>query len=217
MRLTTIIFSLLLLPACIFAESLSQRSMNPHELRIGWGDQLFEHMMWHSTVQPANSLPATFQQDYNESVRYTQHWFAEYQYRYNDWFSYGGQIGGAGVLWDKVTRNGKGDEVARIKNRCFYNILILPTIYFTYYHHDYVSLYSGLGLGLDINAGTEKDFDNRLTVCAPAINVTLFAVRANYNNWFASFEMGGVTALNNFNEIYLLGSRVLTLSLGLTF
>ena len=214
----SILFLLLVwLALPLSAEDAEHRGMNPHMLRIGWGDQLFEHVGWHNSPQPINVMPASYSQSYNENFRYTQHWFIEYQNRYNRWFSYGGMIDGSGVVWDQVTRNGKGAEIERVPSRSFCNIVIMPTIYFTYFHHQYVSMHSGLGIGMDINSGTEKDFRGRKTVVSPVTNLTLFGVSAGYKKWFACVELGGMIALTGGQSIYLFGSRLVSVSTGVTF
>ena len=213
--LLLLLFLCLTLP--VSAENKEHRSSNPHMLRIGWGDQQFEHLAFHATPQPINTLPVSQTAVYDEHFRYTQHWFVEYQNRVNHWFSYGGLIDGSGVVWDKVTRNGVGDEIARDKNHSLYNIVVMPTIYFTYLYHQYVSLYSGLGAGIDINGGTEKDYRGRNTVAAPALNITALGVSVGDKGWYASFELGAMMALTGGQHIYLLGSRVFSLSIGATF
>lgn len=201
----------------MFAESKESRSAHPHMLRIGWGDQAFEHLIWHAKPQPNNIMPATYSAVYEEHFRYSQHWFVEYQNRVNHWFSYGGMIDGSGVVWDEVTRNGQGVEVMRDNNHSFYNLVIMPTVYFTYLYHPYVSLFSGLGIGMDINGGTEKDFKGRNTVVAPALNLTFLGLSAGYKGWFASVELGALVALTGGQSIYLLGSRLVSVSVGATF
>ncbi|MBO4578286.1 MAG: hypothetical protein J5688_06205 [Paludibacteraceae bacterium] len=201
----------------LYAEDESHRRMNPHMLRLAWGDQHFEHIGWHESPQPMNELPILYLEDYNEHFRYTQHWSLEYQYRVNRWFSYGGMVDGSGVMWDVVTRNGLGYEMYRDVNHCFYNIVAMPTIYFTYLHHEYVSLHSGLGVGLNVNGGTELDGDGRSTVCAPAVNLTLIGVSAWYRSWFASAELGAMLSLKDGQSIYLFGSRLFSVAIGVTF
>ena len=191
--------------------------MNPHMLRIAGGDQHFEHLGWHASDQPKTPLPTAYNAVYAEHFRYTQHWSLEYQYRHNSWFSYGGMIDGSAVLWDNVTRNGAGSELSRDPNRMFYNIVVMPTIYFTYFHHQYVSMYSGFGVGFDINGGTETDYKGRTTVCAPALNLTAFGVSAWYRSWFASVELGALTSLTDGQHIYLFGSRLFSVAIGVTF
>lgn len=201
----------------LMAESESHRSANQHMLRIAWGDQHFEHLIWHASPQPVNNQSESYRAIYNEHFRYTQHWSLEYQNRLNHWFSYGAMVDGSGVMWDAVTRNGLGSEISRVDNRSLYNIIVMPTIYFTYLHHEYVSLHSGLGIGLDINGGTETDSKGHTTVCAPALDLTLIGVSAWYQNWFASLELGTMIAMKDGQHIYQFGSRLFSLAIGVTF
>ena len=203
------------LPLC--AENTEHRSATPHMLRVGWGDQQFEYLAFRATPQPINTQPTTYHAMYDEHFRYSQHWFVEYQNRVNGWFSYGGLLDGSGVVWDKVTRNGAGNEIARDRNHSVYNIVIMPTVYFTYLYHRYVSLYSGLGAGIDINGGTEKDYLGRNTVVAPALNITALGMSVGDKGWYASVELGTLMALTGGQHIYLFGSRVFSLSVGTTF
>lgn len=201
----------------LMAEDVSHRSLNPHMLRLGWGDQHFEYLVWHESPHPKNPLPEAYQATYTEHLRYTQHLSLEYQYRQNNWFSYGGMIDGSGVMWDRVTRNGLGGELSRDPNHSLYNIVVMPTIYFTYFHHEYVSMHSGLGVGFNINGGTELDKYGNKTVCAPALNLTLFGVSAWYRSWFASAELGTLVSLKDGQTIYMLGSRLFSVAIGVTF
>lgn len=217
MKRLVYLFMICCLTLPLFAEDKEHREMNPHMLRVGWGDQHFEYIVWHATDHSKMPLPVEYVKDYNENFRYTQHWWAEYQYRQNSWFSYGGLIDGSGVLWDVVKRNGPGVELARDANHSLYNLVITPTIYFTYFHHQYVSLHSGLGIGMNINGGTEKDAHGRTTVVAPALNLTLIGVSAWYKSWFASLEFGTLASLSDGQHIYMLGSRLFSASIGVTF
>ena len=217
MKRIVYLFLMVCLSLPLMAESEVRRADQPHQLRIGWGDQHFEHLVWHASPKPMNVLPDTYTAVYAENFRYTQHWFVEYQYRFNRWFSLGGMIDGSGVLWDNVTRTGSGVEQNRDVNHSLYNIIIMPTVYFTYFHHEYVSLHSGLGVGMDINGGTETDYKGRKTVCAPAVNLTLFGVRANYKSWFAGVDLGAMIAMNGGQNIYQFGSRLISISTGVTF
>lgn len=124
---------------------------------------------------------------------------------------------GSGVRWDDVTRNGQGDEIGRDPNHHFYNIVIMPTIRFTYFHHDYVNLYSGLGLGLDINGGTETNTKGKFIDVGAAVNVTVFGVSTNYDRWFMTVDFGGMTALKNTNVIFMACSRIINVGIGARF
>jgi hypothetical protein len=121
------------------------------------------------------------------------------------------------VHWDDVTRNGLGEELTRDKGRYFFNLVIMPTIRFTYYHHPNVNLYSGLGIGMDINGGTETDGLGRHTVVGAAMNITVFGVSANYKRWFCTVDFGGMYALRNANTIFMASSRMINVGLGARF
>ena len=188
----------------------------PHQLRIGWGDQMFETLVWyhqpHSTIYPESYIG-----QYEEDFRYVQHWFAEYQYRVKYWFNVGAMVDYSGVLWDKVRRNGKGEELDREEDCSFHNIAVMLTMRFTYFHSKYVSLYSGLGVGLNINTGSELDYLDRHTAFAPTLNITALGMNVGNERWFGAVEFGGLYSLANINEVYLAGSRMFTASVGYRF
>lgn len=188
----------------------------PHQLRIGWGDQMFETLVWYHQPHPT-IYPESYIGQYEEDFRYVQHWFAEYQYRAKYWFNVGAMVDYSGVLWDKVRRNGKGEELDREADCSFHNIAVMLTMRFTYFHSKYVSLYSGLGAGMNINAGSEVDYLDRHTVVAPALNITALGMNVGNNRWFGAVEFGGLYSLANINEVYMAGSRMFTVSVGCRF
>lgn len=188
-----------------------------HEVRIGWGDQLFESLMWHNPTNIMTNMPTTWEKTYHEDYRHHQHLWAEYQYRVTHWFSYGGMIDMSEVGWDDVTRNGAGLEVSRSKNHYFYNVVLMPTVRFTYFFHENVNLYSGLGIGLDINGGTEKNAFGKKTEVGAAVNITLIGISANYDRWFWTVDFGGMYALQNTNKIYMASSRIINVGFGARF
>lgn len=200
----------------IHAETKESRGERKNEIRVGWGDQLFETLVWHET-QKATILPPTTLLNYDENFQYLQHYFIEYQRRYNHWLSYGGTFDFSGVYWDRVTRNGKGEQVGDPTNHHFINLVFMPNIRFTYFYHKYVSFYSGLGAGLNINTGTEIDYKQRKTAVAPVFGLTLFGVEVGLDHWFASLELGGLYSLVNTNEIYMVSSRMITAAIGFRF
>lgn len=188
-----------------------------NEIRIGWGDQLFESLIWHNPTSITTTMPAEATYRYKERYRHSQHIWVEYQYRFKHWFSLGAMVDMSEVGWDIVTRNGQGTELARDKKNYFYNLVIMPTIRFTYFHHPNVNIYSGLGIGMDINGGTEVDGKGRHTALGAAVNFTLVGVSANYDRWFCAFDLGGMYALKNANAIYMASSRIMNVSIGARF
>lgn len=185
----------------------------PHSIRIGWGDQMFEQLLWRDKGHPT-VLPPTYTNTYQERFRYTQHWFLEYLYNVNYWYSVGAMVDYSGVLWDEITRDGTGTERGRIKNRHFSNIVIMPVVRFTYYQGDYTSLYSSAGVGLNINTGTEIDYKGRKTALAPAFNFALLGISIGEGHWYGAIELGGMFSLMGSDEVYMLDSRIFTASIG---
>jgi len=188
-----------------------------NEMRIGWGDQLFETLMWHKPTHFTSSMPTTYRQVYHENYIYSQHIWLEYQYRFNHWLGLGAMFDGSGVSWTDVTRDGAGKEVSRDPGHCFFNIVIMPVVRFTYFHHPNVNLYSAIGVGMDINGGTEVDGLGRNTLVGAAVNVTVFGVSANYQRWFWTVDFGGLTALRNPNTIFMAASRIINVGFGVRY
>lgn len=184
----------------------------PNDLRIGWGDQMFETLIWRDRGY-SRDLSSDYEAAYDENFRYTQHWFMEYLYSINYCYSVGLMVDYSGVLWDRVVRDGRGRELLRETDRAFHNITIVPTVRFAYFHHDYVSLYSAIGVGINVNTGTEL-MKGRATVVSPAVNITLLGMRLGKGRWYGALEMGAMAALNNAHEVYMFGSRIFTASVG---
>ena len=216
-RIFYILIMLICLSANAFAEDKWAYLNMRHEVRIGWGDQLFESLMWHNPVYRVTSMPATYTQVYHENYHHDQHIWAEYQYRHKGWFSFGGMADISFVHWDDVTRNGHGEELSRDKGHYFYNLVIMPTIRFTYFHHPNVNLYSGLGFGMDINGGTEVNGLGQHTVIGAAVNFTVIGLSANYERWFWTVDFGGMYALRDANTIFMASSRIISVGFGARF
>ena len=188
-----------------------------NELRVGWGDQLFESLIWHNPTYIVTSMPTSYEQVYHEDYHHDQHLWIEYQWRFTHWFSLGGMFDMSEVHWDDVTRNGAGTEIARSKGHYFYNLVIMPTIRFTYYHHPNVNLYSGLGVGLGINGGTEMNSWGKRTDVGAAFDITVFGVSANYERWFWTVDFGGLYSIKNSNTIFMASSRIINVGFGARF
>lgn len=213
----TAILLLVAYPITLIAETKSDYTLRPHEIRIGWGDQLFETLIWHTPTHIVNTYSESYQKDYNENHRYNQHLWIEYQKRHNYWFSYGAMVDMSSVLWDKVNRNGKGVELSR-SNAYFYNVVCMPTIRFTYFHHPNVNLYSGLGAGFCINGGSEKNYRiGRYTDIGWAAYICLLGISANYDRWCWSLDLGGLYAMRDMNTVFLASSRMISIGLGVRF
>ena len=189
-----------------------------NEIRFGWGDQLFESLMWHNPTNIVTTMPADgWHKVYHENYRHNQHLWLEYQWRFYDWLSFGAMMDISEVGWSDVTRNGVGVEMERSERKYFYNLVFMPTVRFTYFHHPYVNIYSGLGLGMDINGGTETNGAGKHTDVGMALNITAVGISANYDRWFMAVDLGGLTALKDKNTVFMVASRMINVSVGARF
>ncbi len=203
--------------AGVTAETKWDHLTQRNELRVGWGDQLFESLMWHNPTHIVTTMPASYQQTYHENYRHNQHLWVEYQWRFSHWFGMGGMLDISEVGWDDVTRDGQGNELARGNNHFFYNVVLMPTFRFTYLHHPNVNLYSGFGLGLGVNGGTEINGYGKKTDIGAAVNLTVFGISANFQRWFFAVDFGGMYSLKNANTIFMASSRMVNVSFGARF
>lgn len=169
-----------------------QKGYPIHEFRLGWGDMGFEKAAYHDSRE-------------NVGYRHFGHIFAGYRYSFNGWLAAGLDVDFSNVRWQSA---------ADASNHDFQNISIIPSVRFTYFRKGIVTMYSGLGVGLNVNTGSDMDFRGLKTVCAPVFNPVLYAISLNYKNWFGTFELGPLVSLNGKNEIYMLGSRMISISIG---
>lgn len=211
------ILSCIILAVPAEAENSIVRDSLRNEIRIGWGDQLFEHLIWQSPQYIISNMPESYVEHYNERYRYTQHWFAEYQWRVNKWFGVGAMADISGCLWDEVTRNGTGKEIDRIKNKSFWNLAIMPTFRFTWFNREHISLYSSIGAGIGVNGGTETDYLGRYTLCAVAVDIAPIGITAEWDRWFICGELGGLYSIKGMTSVFMLNSRILSIGAGVRF
>lgn len=193
MKRTFLLFFALGVVSCLSAMTRDSICLDRHEVRIGWGDMMFETAMYH---------PDHYTSDY----RYTGHLFATYQYRFLPWLSAGGEVDYEQVWWHKP--EGKAN---------FYNLCFIPQVRFTYYWSKYLNLYSGLGVGLLVNGGSELNFRGQKTACAPVIEITALGIQVGDDHWFGTVEIGGLNAMSSLTDFYMLASRLFSASIGYRF
>ena len=187
-----------------------------HEVRIGWGDMMFESVAFadspnHGWANP-DKLPNNYVVTEQCYHRYTGHIFADYHYNVLKWLAVGGQIDFEGIFWKEINYSKYHYQVGDVTDIKNYNIVLMPTVRFTYFHSQWVNLYSGLGLGMNIacdNSGKAE--------AAIAFNLNLFSVCAGNEHWFGAVEFGLLNSLKNTNNIYMVGSRILSASIGYRF
>ncbi len=205
--------TLALAPLFVLAETREERAQMKHEIRIGWGDMLFETAVFHDSPSHQWRNPGAIDPAYTvvdkHDHRYTGHLFAEYQYRVLSWLGVGVQVDFEGIFWKETSRDAAGLPLDQTIDSRNYNLLILPTVRFTYLHHKWVNLYSGISVGFN------TAFDNTGAVeIAPALNLNLFGLCVGRNHWFGSFEVGLLNSLISQQKIYMVGSRLMAVSVG---
>lgn len=195
------------LPLSLLAEDMTDRSWSPHEIRIGYGDPMFETMVWHNS-------PTYFTLEKTYDYHFTGHVFAEYHYRPNAWFSYGGQVDYQQVWWTKEEVVGGDFEYSK---RNFFDISVIPTIRFTFFWSEWVNLYSGMGFGMLINGGTDKNYMGHRVAFAPVLDFRLLGVSVGKGMFFGTVDFGGMFSFTDANTIYMVGSRIFSASIGVRF
>lgn len=201
----------------LFAETKEMRKELKHEVRVGVGDQMFESIIWRNPSYIVNTMPAEKSYDYKENYRYLQHFFVEYQYRLSKMVGFGFMFDTSSVMWDKVTRNGQGRFTSAMKNQFFTNVTMMATFRLTYASWKYANLFGGGGIGINLNTGTEVDGKGRHTGVGLASGFTALGASFNYNQWFATLELGGTYALSSMDAVYMLNSRLISFSVGMRF
>ena len=174
-----VLLSLLLLFAAVF----SGRAQERHLVRLGWGDPLFERLAFHDTDQTG---------DY----AYTGHCFADYRYSLTKVISVGAQADFQGIFWTQDNRRSRN-----------YDLVLMPTVRFTWLHTSWVRLYSGMG------AGMLFAFDNaRNREVAPAFDFNPLGIQLGKTRWCGSLDFGFMASMKNVNHIYMFGSRLVSVS-----
>lgn len=195
------VFISLLLGTALLCQAAAQNTpLRHHEWRLGWGDMLFETLAFHQEGSRQNNTQ-------NSDFGYTGHIFLEYRYHLNRVVSLGIQTDFEGIFWKETPLDMYRQPVGPSVPSRNYDLSILPTLRFTCLNTRYVQLYGGLGAGLLIA------FDNaRQCELAPVVNFTLLGVQVGRGPWSASLELGGMTALRNANTVYMLDSRLVSVS-----
>lgn len=202
----------------LLAETREERAASPHEVRLLVGDMLCESLIWYDDARADYTGVAGPGLVFSERHRtfWTPHFAGEYQYRLNDWCSVGAQLDFQYTGWRRELYNSLNEEVGNTREH-FYNLCLIPTVRFTYFHSPYVNIYSAVGLGLDINGGTETDIHGKHVAVGAALDMAVLGLSAGANNWFGSIEVGGLSAMKNKGTIFMFASRILTVGVGYRF
>ena len=196
-----------LLAILLLGTSLLCRAAGPgnapqtrHQLRLGWGDMLFETMAFHAGYAQNGTRTSDF--------GYTGHCFAEYRYSFTKVVSVGIQADMEGIFWKETPCDAMRTPVGDPVSSRNYNATLLPNVRFTFLDTPWVDLYAGLGIGALFAFDNRKQFET-----APAVNLNLLGVQVGKGPWSGSLELGALTALKNDNKVYMVGSRLVSVSI----
>lgn len=178
------------------AQEACKQQFPHHEWRVGWGDMLYETAAFHNNAT-------------NFDYHYVGHFFCEYQYGILPWLGAGLKVDWSNVKWNTNMGTAEG----------FYNLCFIPEARFSYLRSGLFTLYSGLGIGVLINGGTQTDYLGRRTVTAPVVDLTAVACSVQWgkeaaSHWFTTVELGGLLSLNNKKEVFMINSRLVAISIG---
>ena len=209
-----IIFTLTILIAGVAwnsaqAESKETRAENPHELRLGVGDCSIYYAQRFTTPVPPLVAPGS--QEPENSSRLSlilPNIFIDYQYRVNSWLSAGVQVN---TIWDKGTDSyyNSGAKDVLLVDFTEGWIHVIPTATFTYFHREWVNLYSGIGVGYAMQIESKNRTRNLWHTFAA--QATLLGISVGKNHWFGSFEAGALFTGRSFPD------RCFTFSVGYRF
>ena len=211
-----IIITLTILIACVawnttLAETKETRAETPHELRLGVGDCSIYYAQRYTTPVP----PSVPQDPDVEDVKKSRHLslilpniFIDYQYRVNSWFAAGVQLN---TIWDKGTdpHYNPGAKDVLLVDFTEGWIHVIPTATFTYFHREWVNLYSGIGVGYAMQI--ESKSRTRNVWHTFAAQATLLGISVGKNHWFGNFEAGALFTGRSFPD------RCFTFSVGYRF
>ena len=195
-----LLFTLLLGTVLLCQAEAKNPPLRHHQLRLGWGDPLFETLAFH---EGAATQDFVRKQDFC----YTGHFFVEYEYRLNRVVSFGIQTDIEGIFWKEAPVDIYRQPTGKSTSSRNYDFSILPTLRLTCLNTRYVRLYGGFALGGMIafdNAGTAER--------SPVINITPLGVQVGNGPWSGTLELGALTAVKDANHVYMLGSRLVSVS-----
>lgn len=191
--------------------SAAQPEKPRQQFRLGWGDMMFEAFAFHAstpgTFPTPEALPANYVMPEKFDYSYTGHIFAEYLYRFTQVVSVGFQADIEGIFWKEGSfdRYHNLTEPSRKVNN--WDLVLMPTVRFTYFEKPIVRLYSGLGTGVLFALDNQGD-----SKVAPAFNLNWIGVEVGKGHWGGTAELGMLNALTGAYTIYLSGARTISFS-----
>ncbi len=209
-----VIVAFLLQTAFLYSDD--KFDISHHEFRIGWGDMMFETVAFSNSPTHRWANPEAISPEYRVREKhhhtYSGHFFADYHYNIRRWLAVGMQTDIEAICWRETEYDRYHNPVGKTTYWRNYNLCFLPTVRFTYFHSQWVNLYSGLSIGMLLA------FDNQHNAeVAPAFNLNLIGMCVGNNHWYGTLELGLLNAVRNSNKVYMVGSRIISVGIGYKF
>ena len=169
------------------AETKETRAENPHELRLGVGDCSIYYAQRYS--------PKASYVDARVFDLILPNIFVEYQYRVNSWLSAGLQVNAIGDVYSDITVGSWELAIATYSEGWVH---VIPTTTFTYFHKNWVNLYSGIGVGYAMQLETKGKTRNIWHTFAA--QATLLGISVGRDHWFGTFEAGALFTGRSFPD-----------------
>jgi len=188
------------------------------EVRIGIGGLAFERTYFANSSHLSyldRPQSATYMEKQNH--RYIPHIFAEYDYTFRPWLTVGCQVDFSGFSWQNQFFHGGSNTPYLTEEQNCYNIVIQANCRFNWLRREHWMLYSGLGLGTDINTGTEADPYGNKTLVGVAVTPVVIGISAGAGHWFGSIDFNGINAMKDPARIFIVGGRLISISAGFKF
>ncbi len=184
------------------AESKDDRATCPHEVRIGVGDAFADKEFYGHSGYYYGEAKSVYRNEF-----YLPNLFAEYQYRINHWLGIGVQVNTMWMGWQK--QNGSQWDTKK-----YGHFEVMPTVRFTYFHHEWVNLYSSVALGY--YGGIEQTGSRCDYASGIAFDFCALGVSVGRNHFFGTFEAGMLNG-GSFSGNSQILSKIMSFSLGYRF
>lgn len=200
-----------LMLSCISLICMAAPPQSKHSVRIGWGDMLFETLVFHESAPhkyDPSKLPDNYANRSTYDYGFTGHIFVDYMYSLNKVTSVGMQTDFEGVFWKEAIMDKYNKPIGAVKNINNFNVTLLPTVRFTFFRRDMIRMYASVGAGALLAFDNQKQFE-----VVPALNLNFFSVEWGSGPFSGTVELGMLNALAGGNKIYMVGSRLVSVGL----
>lgn len=188
----------------LLAETREHTEANPHQIRIGIGDNLGSLMhlgLYYGEPPcpeppiPDDGLPVEWMHNTLSycnyrltNEHYMPHLFLEYQYRLRPWLALGVQTDFRANWATREYYNLYGDSYGRRPESDFW-MAIIPEVQFSYLHLSWFSLYSSIGIGYAFEVSSQAHH-TQYVEHSIALHVTALGLSFGKGCFFGNVELG---------------------------